>query len=154
MKYIFESIDLGNYTLCITDCQKKIGLPSIKDSDWKIKGKLIVSDGFDQETIDEFFNQIDVLLFPSQWKESFGLTVREALVRDIWVIATDSGGTIEDIIPGKNGQVFARNDISGYRQAIIEAIKTPRSFDNPNKESIRLFPEQAKELCKIYNSLI
>ena len=44
-----------------------------------------------KRSIDEFFSSIDVLLFPSLWKESFGSTVREALVRDVWVIASDAG---------------------------------------------------------------
>ena len=50
-----------------------------------------------QDEMDAFFSAIDVLLFPSQWKESFGLTVREALARDVWVIATDCGGPAEAI---------------------------------------------------------
>jgi len=36
-----------------------------------------------------------VLLFLSQWKETFGLAIREALARGIRVIQTDSGGTTE-----------------------------------------------------------
>ena len=154
LKKIFESIDLPAYTLHLTDCQRKIGIPSIKTSDWQISGELIVSDGFDQTTIDDFFSSIDVLLFPSQWKESFGLTVREALIRDVWVIATDSGGTVEDIIPGVNGQIFARNDIDGFKQAIIDIINKPKNFTNPHKKEIRFFSEQAQELHGLYNSLL
>ena len=154
LKQVFESIDLDGYSLHLADCQRKIGQPSIKASDWKIKGELIISDGFDQTTIDEFFAHMDVLLFPSQWKESFGLTIREALVRDIWVIATDSGGTVEDIIPGENGQVFARNDVKGFRQAVIDTIENPRDLINPYKDEIRLFPEQAQELRNLYNELL
>lgn len=154
LKSIFESIDDPNYSINIVDCQKKIGLSVIKPSDWKIKGELILSEGFDQQCIDEFFSCIDVLLFPSQWKESFGLTVREALIRDIWIIATDSGGTVEDIIPGENGQIFARNDSIGFRQAVIDAIQNPSDRINPYKEKIRLFPEQAKELNEFYETLI
>lgn len=50
---------------------------------------------FDQKEVDSFFNRIDVLLFLSQWRETFGLTIREALARGIRVIQTDSGGTTE-----------------------------------------------------------
>ena len=154
LKKIFESIDLTAYSLHLTDCQKKIGAPSIRASDWQIGGELIVSDGFDRTTIDDFFSNINVLLFPSQWKESFGLTVREALVRDVWVITTDSGGPVEDVISGVNGQVFARNDTDGFRQAIIDAIEKPKIFINPHKKQIRLFSEQAQELRNPYDSLL
>ncbi len=50
-----------------------------------------------------------MLLFPTQWK-SFGLTVREALIRDVWVIATDAGGVVEDIVDGKNGNIIPFDD--------------------------------------------
>ena len=50
---------------------------------------------FNQAEMDGFYAQIDVLLFMSQWKETFGLAVREALARGVRVIQTDSGGTVE-----------------------------------------------------------
>ncbi|MCZ4354363.1 glycosyltransferase [Roseovarius aestuarii] len=56
---------------------------------WQIHGR------FDQDQMDTFYARIDVLLFISQWKETFGLAIREALARGIRVIQTDSGGTTE-----------------------------------------------------------
>lgn len=57
--------------------------------DWRVMPR------FDQRELDRFYNQIDVLLFPSQWKETYGLAIREALARGIRVIQTQSGGTEE-----------------------------------------------------------
>lgn len=57
--------------------------------DWRIHPR------FSQAGMDAFYAKIDTLLFPSQWKETFGLTVREAAARGIAVIQTDSGGTTE-----------------------------------------------------------
>lgn len=62
--------------------------------DWKVHPR------YDSTTIDDFYARIDVLLFLSQWKETFGLTIREALARGIHVIQTDGGGTIEH--PGRD----------------------------------------------------
>ncbi len=71
-----------------------------------LPGKWQIHPRFAQGQIDRFYAQIDVLLFVSQWKETFGLAIREALVRGIRVIQTDSGGTVEhgavqeaDLIP-------------------------------------------------------
>lgn len=50
---------------------------------------------FAQGEIDDFYAQIDVLLFLSQWKETFGLSLREAAARGIAIVQTDSGGTME-----------------------------------------------------------
>ena len=60
-----------------------------------MKGEWIVHPRYSMDTMDDFYSKIDVLLFLSQWKETFGLTVREALSRGIRVIQTDSGGTVE-----------------------------------------------------------
>lgn len=72
----------------------------------KMRGEWTIHPRFTQETMDEFYAEIDVLLFMSQWKETFGLAIREALSRGIRVIQTDSGGTVEhaavapdDLIP-------------------------------------------------------
>ncbi|MEM8576515.1 MAG: glycosyltransferase [Pseudomonadota bacterium] len=61
---------------------------------------------YTQDNMDDFYAEIDVLIFLSQWKETFGLAIREALARGIKVIQTDSGGTTEhgyaaaeDLIP-------------------------------------------------------
>lgn len=57
--------------------------------DWQVHPR------FSQDSMDEFYAGIDILLFMSQWKETFGLAIREALARGIGVIQTDSGGTTE-----------------------------------------------------------
>ena len=60
-----------------------------------LPGSWQVHPRFSQDKMDAFYAKIDVLLFMSQWKETFGLAIREALARGIKVIQTDSGGTTE-----------------------------------------------------------
>ena len=60
-----------------------------------LPGQWEVHSRFSQAQMDDFYAKIDVLLFMSQWKETFGLAIREALARGIKVIQTDSGGTTE-----------------------------------------------------------
>lgn len=61
----------------------------------RMAGDWAIHPRFDQHGMDAFYSKIDVLLFPSQWKETFGLTVREAAARGIHVIQTDAGGAAE-----------------------------------------------------------
>lgn len=74
---------------------------SLDGSWWKmsdlrsLKGEWDIYPRFEQEAMDDFYAQVDVLLFMSQWKETFGLAIREALARGITVVQTDSGGTVE-----------------------------------------------------------
>jgi len=99
-------------TLTRSDFRVELVEGSLDGSWWRghdfsdLPGDWQVVPRFEQAQMDRFYAGIDVLLFMSQWKETFGLALREALVRGIRVIQTDSGGTTEhgavlpdDLIP-------------------------------------------------------
>ncbi len=155
LKEVFESIDSPSYELILIDLHIKLGHNSIIASDWDIKGTLTLSDGYEysQKGLDDFFSNVDVLLFPSQWKESFGLTIREALVRDVWVISTDAGGVIEDIIEMENGNIVPIGDSLGFKTHINESISNAsklQNYSNPHKDVIRAYDAQVEELLGYY----
>lgn len=144
--------EFTNYELCVVDNELNLGRRSIFESAWAVPGTLKIVPAYTQDTIDDFFGAIDILLFPTQWKESFGLSVREALIRDCWVIATDAGGVIEDIVPGENGDVISLQDDGSELQRVIEGfLANPGRLDgyrNPHANLICLFEDQAAELRK------
>lgn len=152
----FEEIDSDNYILKIVDNTLNLGFSSVKIDNTKLKGELKIVPAYTQETIDEFFSDVDVLLFPSQWKESFGLTVREALVRDCFVIVTDAGGVIEDIIPEKNGLILPLDgDYKKLKDAIEKVLsKNFTNYKNINTKEIFDFNKQASQLKNILFSVI
>jgi glycosyltransferase involved in cell wall biosynthesis len=158
LKEIFESINTENYELIVVDLHRKLGHNSIIASDWDIKGTLTLSDGYEysQRALDDFFSNIDVLLFPSQWKESFGLTIREALVRDVWVISTDAGGVVEDIREEENGNIVSIGDHHGFKMQIESSIANThklQNYHNPHKDTIRAYDAQVDELLDYYNDI-
>ncbi len=157
LKQIFESIEVSNYTLKLVDIQARFGASGMLSDAWKVKGAIEVVPPFEVDQIDDFYAGIDVLLFPSQWKESFGLTVREAMIRDIWVIATDCGGPVEDLVSGVNGDQLAMNDVAGFRQAIVDCIEDPmriRNYRNPLIAQVRTFAEQSVELSEMVDQAL
>ncbi len=159
IKDIFESLPQSQYELTLIDLHKKLGHHSIVASDWNIKGKLTISDGYhySQEGLDNFFANIDILLFPSQWKESFGLTIREALVRDVWVISTNAGGVVEDIVEGENGNIVSIGDSKAFEKCITSSIENSQKFkdyQNPHKQSIRGYDAQVEELLGYYHDIL
>ena len=159
IKEIFESITSPNYELTVVDIHQKLGHHSIVASDWQIKGSLKLSNGYtySQKGLDDFFANIDVLLFPSQWKESFGLTVREALVRDVWVISTDAGGVVEDIVENENGNIVSIGDLEDFKKAVeiaIDNTETLKHFINPYKSMIRAYDTQVEELLDYYSEIL
>ncbi|WP_282295824.1 glycosyltransferase [Stenotrophomonas sp. PS02289] len=147
-----------NYELRVVDNELNLGRQSIFEENWKVPGTFKTVPAYNQENIDDFFGNIDVLLFPTQWKESFGLSVREALIRDVWVIATDAGGVIEDIVDGENGNVIPLNDDgTELRKALERLLDNPAQLDgyrNPHVDMVRLFQEQALELTGYLQDVI
>lgn len=153
----FSKVALNNYELVVVDGAKNLGKSwSHAFKNAKIEGKIRIMPPYTQNTMDDFYKHIDVLLFPSQWKESFGLTVREALVRDIWVISTNGGGTTEDLVEGENSHIIPISDNADYLlEAILECFdKNFKTYINRYKEAITTYDDQAEELNEILESIL
>jgi len=152
-----NGIGRTDYTLQVVDAARNMGA-SWKDTGyWQIPGEMEFLPPYQQATMDSFFAGIDVLLFPSQWKESFGLTVREALARDVWVIATDAGGVSEDLVDGENATVLPfGSGVGELRVAIEQALNGApwRNYRKPVSDRIRGFDEQARELSGFLHGLL
>lgn len=139
-------------TLVLADNTLNLGFSSFGDAAIAGLPSVEVVPAYTRHTIDDFFAGIDVLLFPTQWKESFGLTVREAIARNVWVIATDAGGVVEDILPGRNGVVIPfADDGPALRAAVVDAVGmfegiAPGGAVAFAAEGIRFWDEQAAEL--------
>ena len=150
LRQAFESLDRGDWSLTLVDNKLNLGFASIVTSGWKMQGRVSVVPAYNRETMDAFFAGIDVLVFPSQWMESYGLTVREALARDVWVIATAPGGQAEDITEGVNGNLVSLNTtLSDLRMVLGQLLDQPERFGNyknPLKDHLPDFETQADEL--------
>ena len=146
----FEALARADWELVLVDNTRNLGFSSIDTADWKVSGRVSVVEAYAQDGLDAFFDGIDVLLFPSQWKESYGLTVREALARDVWVIATSPGGQAEDIADGVNGRLIPLDGrADGLRAAIEEILLAPAVLDayaNPHRAVLADYDSQARAL--------
>jgi len=156
----FRELSDLDATLVLVDNTLNLGFSSFGPEAIRGIEQVEVVPAYTHETIDDFFADIDVLLFPTQWKESFGLTVREAIIRDVWVIATDAGGVVEDIRPGRNGTIIPfRDDGTALQAAIVEAVERldrytpgePVTFDS---SGIRTCEEQAAELVGLLQGCV
>ncbi|MGI4748940.1 MAG: glycosyltransferase [Janthinobacterium lividum] len=154
----FEALLQSHWELVLVDNTLNLGFRSIDVSAWTVQGTITVVPAYTQSGLDDFFNRIDVLLFPSQWKESFGLSVREALARDVWVIATAGGGQAEDIEDGVNGRLIpldGRED--GLLEAVSELLLIPERLDryrNPHVSSLATYDRQTDELLDVLRSVV
>lgn len=142
--------------LRVVDAAQNIGTTWQSGDYWNVPASVEYVPAYTQETIDDFFASIDVLLFPSQWKESFGLTVREALLRDVWVIATGGGGILDDLRDGENATLIP---LDGRHEPLAEAIANCLqredwgSYRSPNKAAVTTLDEQAAQLSALLANL-
>lgn len=152
VKKAFSQFPPSNIELIMVDNTLNQGFSSVDANGMSNNNPVKIVPAYTQTTIDDFFSQIDVLLFPTQWKESFGLTVREALLRDVWVIASDAGGVVEDIVDGENGNIIPISNDASYLHAAMKKVvanrQTLRDYSNPYKARITGFDDQAKELYR------
>ncbi len=158
LKDMFEQITESNYILKLINIEGRMAFQGAREHKFNCSqgAQIEVSPFFDQDKIDEFYAGIDVLLFPSQCKESFGLTIREALIRDVWVITTDCGGPSEDVIDGVNGNIIKFGDFEAFKHAIINILRHPeviQGYQNPAKDKIVLIKDQVIELEQYYDQV-
>jgi glycosyltransferase involved in cell wall biosynthesis len=156
VKRVFESLPRDDWHLVMVDNTMNLGFSSIDVTAWKIRGSIETVPAYAQETMDAFFAGIDILVFPSQWKESFGLTVREALLRGVWVIATDGGGPAEAITDGVNGTIIP---LDGRPDCLRDAVTA--LLDDPAPLALSLppqgiidFADQAEQLHGLLGSIV
>ena len=100
--------------------------------------------------INRFYHQIDLLIVPSQWHETFGLVVLEALVNNVPVFCSNLVGA-KDILSSKfvfDSEQDLLNKLNGFikstviREKIFEEVKNMSyeiSFSNHVKEVIKTF---------------
>ena len=114
--------------------------------DWRIVPR------FEQATMDSFYAGIDVLLFMSQWKETFGLAIREALARGIDIIQTDSGGTTEHPLadPARLIPIGAAPEV--LTAQIEAALDAPRGTA-PQQIAVKGYDDQADGLLALMQGL-
>lgn len=153
----FRRIVRTDYELVIVDGAGNMGGSWFDNHDWSVPGRLRAHAAYNQDTMDDFFSSIDVLLFPSQWKESFGLTVREALIRNIWVVVSDAGSVAEDCVDGINATIIPMTSDPTALQAAIEdllARHEPASYRNVHRDKITTTAQQGNELDAALRGLL
>jgi glycosyltransferase involved in cell wall biosynthesis len=150
VRQAFGALQRADWELILVDNTLNLGFSSIDAAEWRLGGQVRVVPAYTQDTMEEFFAGIDVLLFPSQWKESFGLTVREALARDVWVITTDGGGPAEAVTDGVNGTIIPLDgQHAGLLRAIGDLLENPgrlSMYRNPRVADILDYAAQADHL--------
>lgn len=116
-----------------------------------------IKGAYPQEMVAELYADINVLVAPSIWPESFGLVSREAQSLGRWVIGSDRGAISESITDGVDGFVVDVGTMAGLREALSTIDSNPacyrRLVARPSKP-LRSSDEQASQLLQIYHETL
>ena len=95
-----------------------------------------------------------MLLAPSQWPESFGLAVREAAARGVYVVASRSGGVTEDMQGLSNATLIEPGDFESLKSVLRSLIKDPKRDRNSVRPEFMSIQEQTSNLISWYDQLV
>lgn len=156
LKEALASQNWPAYKLVIPDIHLAFGSHQISAEEWPNPHSVEVVEPYSAENIDDFYASIDVLIFPSLWDESFGLTIREAISRNVFVLSSECGGPSECITHGVNGLLFPKGDKTAFNQcldSLFEKKNDIKNYTSAHFGDIRSYQEQARELAAIYTEV-
>ena len=109
-----------------------------------------------QGQIGQLYGEIDVLLAPSVWPESYGLVTREALHCGCWVVASDRGSIGEYVVDGRNGFIVDAATPDGLVGALRRLDQDPARYLTSPVERPAMRPawKQAEELAALYEEIL
>lgn len=103
-----------------------------------------------------FYAQMNVLIAPSTWPESYGLVTREALAHGLWVIASDLGAMADPVVPGVNGFVISVSDTQDLTRSLAEIDANSQTYRRSpaSQARLRTADEQSADLVAVYRKLL
>jgi glycosyltransferase involved in cell wall biosynthesis len=117
---------------------------------------IIFKGQYDNRNIIDVFNQIDVVVVPSEWFENRPTVIIEAFYHKKPVIASNIGGIPELVFHEKNGLLFEQGNSSDLTKQ-LKRILVENGFINQLKdgiEPVKTIDEEITELEKLYSDAI
>ncbi len=110
---------------------------------------------YDNSDVGKILSGIDVLIVPSIWYENSPLTVHEAYLAGVPVLASDIGGLAEYVGEGRGGMNFRAGDDKDLYEKIKEIMDNPSLIEKMRSTipPVKSIEENAGELEGIYRDL-
>ena len=111
---------------------------------------------YDNRRIGEVLGGLDVLVVPSLWYENAPLTIHEAYLAGIPVVASRLGGMAEYVHDGVTGLLFETGDAVDLADRLRTLAEDPSRMDRFDLSAVPVKPidEDALEMAARYRSLV
>jgi glycosyltransferase involved in cell wall biosynthesis len=119
-------------------------------------GRIHFRGGFQHDRIGEVLGEIDVLVVPSNWPETFCHVVREGFIAGVPVIGADIGAIPEAIAHGENGFLFSPGDVDDLTRYLQMIADDPGILDRLREHipEVRSVDQQVHELGDLYAEML
>ena len=117
---------------------------------------IIFKGGYDNNTINQVLEDIDVLIVPSIWYENAPLVIQEAFLAGIPVITSNIGGMSELVQDGVNGFTFEVGDSKDLKRVITMISRDPLILNKLSnaRESVVDIKDDVTKTIEIYKNLV
>jgi glycosyltransferase involved in cell wall biosynthesis len=117
---------------------------------------IIYNGTFEYKDLDRIYNDIDALIVPSMWKETFGFIALEALSHGVPCIISDNVGSKDIIEDEKLGIVFNPENL---RSTLEDLVNNRNILCELNKNILKnefqyTMSNHVKSIEKMYNNLL
>lgn len=112
--------------------------------------------GYDPEGLPGILRDLDLVVVPSVWRESFCLTIREAFLAGVPVLASELGGIREAFVDGSGGRFFRAGDAEDLRAKLCELVDDPARYRAlaTSIPPVRDMADCAAETATLYERMI
>jgi len=142
-----------DYELHVVDRATARGTRSIREWDFQVPGLVRLAARFPPTGRDAFFGRVDVLISLPRDPHSACLSVREAMLRGVWPIASHVEGAEQVVEPGKHGTLVPAGDPQALAGAVAWALDNPAALDAARRSpssSIPTVNDQVAALAEVY----
>jgi len=106
---------------------------------------------FTQDERASVYGEIDLLLIPSVFNETYSLTLSEGWHAQCYPIASRIGALADRITPQKSGHLFEAGNARELLELLISLRDNPPTFSAP---PVRLASEMVKDYLDLYSELL
>lgn len=111
--------------------------------------------GITHDEAGRFLADLDLLVVPSRFQESFSLVAHEAFANGVPVLAADSGALREIVTEGANGALFRTGSVRDLRRGLRRLLDDPATLGGLKSfVPVKTIDAHAEELAALYRALV